>query len=509
MKIYFNFIYLSLFSTYGIAQSSYNFLAAGHVYGHHTASNDGLHPAFLSQLQSFDSLANEDFIFLTGDIVRSGNVIEWETIASELNDLDLDSYYVMGNHDDTAEGQAVFQEKHGGTYYSLMHNEDLFIVLDQELSFRSISDDQIEFLAQELENNEYRHVFLFFHMLLWNGDAKYSDVESNFGSQYNLMAPYSNYWEDVHPILNTYCNHNIFVITGDVGGRPEVISAYFDQCGHIRMIASGMGETFDENFMEIEVTDTMVSFNLFPLNDSITMLPLEEYNFTTPVFLSMYPEGDIIICEDDTAFIEVELNDTFSFEWLINDILSETTSLFQEAWVEGTYVFTATDGTCIASRKAELFLEPIPEIPIITFENNELHSNCETNNQWYFEEDLLVGATSGILVPTVNGNYSVLCNSECPSLMSEAYFYSNVFVTDVIIDSEIVFNINSSEKTIQISNFNEKGGVGNLYIYSVQGKLLKNVVNLNENQVIDIGMKGVFFYHFEQENNSFKGKFIF
>lgn len=133
MKISFHFLYkislsilLLIISSFTQAQSSYDFLVAGHVYGDHLRTNNGMHPPFLEDLPDYLQDNIPDFIVLAGDIVRNGTTVQWNAVAEELDELNLPSYYVMGNHDNTSAGIDVFEEKHGNTYYSFMQGSDLF-----------------------------------------------------------------------------------------------------------------------------------------------------------------------------------------------------------------------------------------------------------------------------------------------------------------------------------------------------------------------------------------------
>ena len=115
--------------------SSYSFYVAGHAYGAHAGKNIGLHPPFLSKLtENKDSSVFA--LFLTGDIVNQSTTASWNQVEKELSDLNLNSYYVMGNHDNNSVGYEVFRKKHGGAYYSFVYKNELFLVLNSTESDR-------------------------------------------------------------------------------------------------------------------------------------------------------------------------------------------------------------------------------------------------------------------------------------------------------------------------------------------------------------------------------------
>src|SRR5690606_2046684 len=116
-------------NVYSQPTSTYSFYVAGHAYGAHAGSNIGLHPPLLEKLnQNQDSSAVA--LFLTGDIVNQSNSASWDQVEKELAELNLDSYYVMGNHDNNSVGYEVFRKKHGAAYYSFIYKNELYVILN-------------------------------------------------------------------------------------------------------------------------------------------------------------------------------------------------------------------------------------------------------------------------------------------------------------------------------------------------------------------------------------------
>ncbi len=263
-----------------LPDSSYAFIVAGHAYGAHSGGNLGLHPAFLNSLDAgFDS--NTAFFVFTGDIVNQSIPESWQQVENELAAYGLPSYYVMGNHDDNDIGWQVFEEKHGGTFYSFCSQSELFIVLNSTDPGRSISSDQIDFLDEQINQagDTIRNIFIFFHEVLWNSHEKYIAVRANSRSRYDQIVGYSNYWEEIHPILSGKPDKNFFVLAGDVGGNPDAIATFYDTWDHITLIASGMGEVPDENYLLIHVhTQDSIGFELVPLNTEMKLSDISYYS---------------------------------------------------------------------------------------------------------------------------------------------------------------------------------------------------------------------------------------
>ncbi|MBN2807378.1 MAG: metallophosphoesterase [Prolixibacteraceae bacterium] len=255
----------------------YTFLVAGHAYGAHSGTNKGLHPPLLQKLSTYshDSIFS---IFLTGDIVNYSTAESWAQVSGELDSLGLKAFYVMGNHDNNAIGKQVFQQMHGGTFYAFEQYGDLFIVLNSTLIDRSISPDQIDFLQHKLNStvDSIRNIFIFFHEVLWTSQENYVDLRVNSRSRYAQMKEYSNYWDAVHPLLQQ-TGKNVFVFAGDVAGNEDAISLFYEQRGRVRLIASGMGEVFDENFLKVIVSADSISIVPVPLDTQVEMYPIQTY----------------------------------------------------------------------------------------------------------------------------------------------------------------------------------------------------------------------------------------
>lgn len=140
----------------------YRFLVAGHAYGAHDGNNKGLHPPFFNMLSDRYNNAGLN-IFLTGDIVNASNTESWETVKYELEQLGLNAFYVMGNHDNNQTGYGVFQQKHGASFYAFVQHGDLFVVLNSTIEDRSISAEQLIFLQHQLTSviDSVRNIFIF------------------------------------------------------------------------------------------------------------------------------------------------------------------------------------------------------------------------------------------------------------------------------------------------------------------------------------------------------------
>ncbi|MDB3945730.1 metallophosphoesterase [Gammaproteobacteria bacterium] len=256
----------------------YSFIVAGHTYGSHSGKNPGLYTKFYQHLSSkFLRSESVDFIVLTGDIVRESDQKSWDTVGQQMENLGLPYFFVMGNHDISNYGIEVFKSLYRNTFYSFSILTDLYIILDSQQKSRSISEPQLKFVKSTLKKNRHaKRIFIFFHELLWNSAPEYQQVLSNGRSRYQNIQE-SNYWTDLHPMFSDYPDKLFYVIAGDVGGNSDAISVFHDAKGNVTLIASGMGEVEDENFVVATALEDAVTFRLIPLNPGVQLEPLDYY----------------------------------------------------------------------------------------------------------------------------------------------------------------------------------------------------------------------------------------
>ena len=272
MKYIFLFLVLVLFScdknedgTTEESPISYSFFIAGHTYGSPGVDNDGLHPAFKNKFDLIQSDGHIGFGVLTGDIVITGTEQNWNEVDNDIIDLGLPVYFAAGNHDMT--DRVLFESRYGQTYYSFVHQSDLFIVLDPNLDEWNISDDQLQFLENALnsEAQNVNNIFVFFHQVLWwEPDNIYQNVTLNSLAG---RADTINFWNEIEPLFNGLPKP-VHMFAGDVGAFNTGSEFMYHKYENITLIASGMGGNVRDNIIIIDVhEDASVSYRLIALND--------------------------------------------------------------------------------------------------------------------------------------------------------------------------------------------------------------------------------------------------
>jgi 3',5'-cyclic AMP phosphodiesterase CpdA len=141
-------------------------------------------------------------------------------------------YPVMGNHEAEGLGWAVARELiFGGqsTYYSFDHGESHFIILDAHMpdSWLSLSEEQIEWLEDDLEATAKPHVFVFVHPPLYpTGPHLGASLDADIEVRDKLAALLKE-----HEVDAVFCGHEHYycsfeyrglmqVTTGGAGSQP-------------------------------------------------------------------------------------------------------------------------------------------------------------------------------------------------------------------------------------------------------------------------------------------------
>jgi hypothetical protein len=244
----------------------YSFFVAGHTYGHIDSSHAGLHPPFEDK---YPMLNDDPFLemgFLTGDMVRFPSARDWDEVDSSVARIEMPVYYVAGNHD--VINRPLYESRYGITYYYFKQNNDLFIVLDANLTPWLIIDEQLDFLKSVLdqEAGAADNIFVFFHQLLWwMPDNEFGNLRVNN----KLSRPDTvNFWTEVEPLFNDLPN-NVVMFAGDLGAHasPGWDSYMYYQYDNITYIGSGMGNYKEDNMVIVEVLpDKTLRYRLIALN---------------------------------------------------------------------------------------------------------------------------------------------------------------------------------------------------------------------------------------------------
>lgn len=263
------------------AEEISKFIVVGHAYGSHHLHNKGLDDRVISFFKS-KNLPPETPIFLTGDFIRKCNKNNWDILSSEFEELNISPFLIRGSHERKSFCTKKIKERHGSINYSFETNGSLILVSDTVNKNRTFSKKKISNIDKELQKTTSNNVFIFTHHLVWLSDqSRYGIVRANHGSRGNKIEK-SNYWPDVHPMLTKYPDKNIYIIAGDVGGRPDAIAAHYDKVENVTFIASGIGEISYNAALIISISANEINFTLESLEHPHTKHIITDYQWPRP-----------------------------------------------------------------------------------------------------------------------------------------------------------------------------------------------------------------------------------
>ncbi len=161
-----------------------------------------------------------------------------------------------------------------------------------------------------------------------------------------------------------------------------------------------------------------VDYIIFPPIDAASVLA---------VMAAATPTG---VCEGESSQLNAYASGgsgNYTYSWSPTTGLSDPNIQNPVATPSATVTYTVTvnDGNGDATSSIMVTVNPLPETPIITQQDNTLVSDTETGNQWYDSNGAIEGATGQVYTPTATDNYYVIVTSEfgCVSEQSNVLYF--------------------------------------------------------------------------------------
>lgn len=188
------------------------------------------------------SRTNAPMAFILGDLYfdstdNEHQIERAETFLSEVANLNMPWYPVMGNHEAEHGGWAVAQDRifeGRNTYYSFDTELAHFIVLDAYMpdAWGTISEEQLIWLEENLRATAKSHIFVFLHPPLY-------PVGHNYGSSLDtdpaLRDRVANLFVQ-HGVDIVFCGHEHFYTSFGYQGLMQITSggagAILHDCGY-------------------------------------------------------------------------------------------------------------------------------------------------------------------------------------------------------------------------------------------------------------------------------------
>ncbi|MFC2096508.1 PKD domain-containing protein [Bacteroidota bacterium] len=187
---------------------------------------------------------------------------------------------------------------------------------------------------------------------------------------------------------------------------------------------------------------------------------------------------DPIIGQSDTYCNDIKI----PYETLASESICEGESynLFGiELTTAGTYIDTTTSTTGVDSIVSlTLTVNPIPDKPIITEDNNILTSSIADSYQWYLDDDTISGATNQTYTPTVSGDYYVIVANSfgCNSVSSDTVSISLTGI-DLISKLNIKIFPNPMQDYTRINYKLNNTSQISITVYDALGNQVANLIN--------------------------------
>ncbi len=223
----------------------YTFVVAGHVYGSPREKEIFLdvYPPFRKEFVAMKDDESVQFAVFTGDVVRGkSRGIEWDTIAKTEAEFNKPIYIAPGNHEFYVKGE--FKERFGKTHDVLHVNDDLFLILNNITAEED--DDQFQSIKEALEE-EYRHIFVFFHNMLWSYDSEFSFLK--YWINHTRGGDGSDLWKQLKPLLSKRVEA-VYIFAGDLGCKMPLV---YTPAPPMYLIGSGMCGSAGSNYLKVTI----------------------------------------------------------------------------------------------------------------------------------------------------------------------------------------------------------------------------------------------------------------
>ena len=209
---------------------------------------------------------------------------------------------------------------------------------------------------------------------------------------------------------------------------------------------------------------------------------------------------------------------TYSYEWSpatgLNDPnIQNPTSAPSETI---TYTVTVNDGSNSVTDEATVTVNPVPDTPTISIENNMLLSDATTGNQWYDSNGPIAGATGQTFEPLATDDYYVIVSNEfgCESEQSNSiyFLYTEIGENNIFKKFSVYPNPNSGIFAVEL--FTEVGDNVNIKVLNPLGSIVYKQDDLKVNgyfkTTIDLSElhKGMYFLVLENYRGSTVNRII-
>lgn len=210
-------------------------------------------------------------------------------------------------------------------------------------------------------------------------------------------------------------------------------------------------------------------------------------NYASLVTTNVTPSGNAIFCEASFVTLLVDSIPGFTYQWLKNDtVIAGAENYSYDANAEGAYRVIASNsyGCADTSEVVQVTPVPLPPTPVITQSGNLLSSTEAESYQWYWNGELIPGATEQDYEPLQGGDYTVLITDAngCSSL-SEPFTFIPVGIPDAQV---ITATITVSDNQVSIQLQTDDLLHGRISLMNMMGKEVYSSLLSSSKMSIDL-----------------------
>jgi hypothetical protein len=274
----------------------FSFFVVGHLYG--TTEQDDRLPdqALLSAIPTING-AKPAFMVSLGDMVMHQDPEDFSLLNQTLlKNFTFPFFNTVGNHD--VLDRSYYETTYGPTFFTFDYGPARLVFLDTEKKECDLSSQQVDMLKgsvqKALRNQNTRYIFIFMHKtLFFKNDtlaAQRDRQASPNGWRCYDQGSFGDLLEDI--LLPAAQKKPVYLFAGDVGAWGN-LTPYYERSpeSDLTMIMTGLGDTSQDNMIQVHVDDQKVDLEAIFLED-FSSQPLTEF---TPSYWEQIANGEMEI----------------------------------------------------------------------------------------------------------------------------------------------------------------------------------------------------------------------